>query len=192
MLRGPGSLPPFPPADPLGMALGVQFESAPVICYNAALAPSTQVVYGVALYATAGAMITGIKFRNSTAAAGTTPTTARFGLADNTGKILVRSANVNATSSWAVGVNAIPFTAPFTLAYSGVYFPCFVVNGTWGSTQPTPSRINDSPVVPGGLAADGSMPPPTFQWASQTDLPSVGASMTISTDTGNTYYLALY
>lgn len=175
-------------ANPLGVALGVQFEPYPVAITSGQTAPTTQTVWGTAVYATAGAVITGIKIRNSTAASGSLPTTARFGLADNTGKILTLSGNVNALTSWATGVDAMPFTTLFTLTYSGIYFPCFVVNGTWGTTQPTPLLGSSSNL---GLGADGANPPPAFSWTGQTDLPAVGSSVTL-TSAGRSYYLALY
>lgn len=177
------------PSDPLGVALGVQFEPAPVTTISAFIAPVSQRVFGVAVYATAGATITGIKMRNTVAAAGTSPTIARFGLADNTGKMLALSANVNAAANFPSGVIAVPLTAPFTLGYSGVYFPCYVVNGSWGTTQPTPGLIGSS--SGGWDVADGTNPPPSFIWSGQTDLPAVGSSLTI-TGSGGRFYMALY
>jgi len=184
-----GYPPPPQPIDPLGVALGTKFEPFPASVCTAATAPATQSVWGTAVYATAGSSITGLKLRNSAAAAGSLPTTARFGLADNTGKILVLSANLNALASWPTGAASYPFTAPLTLTYSGVYFPCFVVNGTWGSTQPTPIRCANSNLA---LTADGTNPPVNFVWAGQTDLPAVGSSVTITGATGTVYWIGLY
>lgn len=177
-------------ASPLAVALGVQFEPFPAACANNQSAPVTQIAYGVAVYATAGAVITGVKIRNGVAAAGTLPTTARFGLADNTGKILALSGNVNALASWATGVCPMAFTALFTLTYSGVYLPCFVVNGTWGTTQPTPNETAVTTAI--AMVADGVNPPVNFQWTGQTDLPLAGASLTLTSASTRSYYLALY
>lgn len=176
--------------SPLSAALGVQFEPFSPLLASAQTAPATQAVYGVAVYGLAGAVITGVKFRNAVAAGGTLPTSAFFGAADFTGKMLAVSANVNATTSWATGVNPIPFTATLTLPYSGLYFPCYTVNGTWGTTQPTPITANNT--VATGYGADGSNPPPAFVWAAQTSLPAVGSSLTLSTASSRAYYLALY
>ncbi len=173
----------------LGQALGVQFEPYPAFLAATSLAPPTQTVRGIAVYATAGATITGVKMRLAVAAAGSLPTTARFGLADSTGKMLARSGNLTALANWVTGPCPMPFTTPFQLPYTGVYFPCFVVDGTWGSTQPTPVNVNG-----GGTASnvgDGTAPPWTFIWGGQTDLPAVGSSLTMQNSSIG-YYLALY
>lgn len=176
--------------DPLGAAVGVQFEPYPINVASQQLAPATQTVYGVAVYAGTGAVVTGIKMRNAIAAAGTTPTTARLGLADLTGKLLALTGNVNAAASWPTGVCTFPFTAPITLLYSGVYLPCVVINGAWGTTQPTPTLINTNSALAQG--ADGTNPPLTFSVGAQTDLPAVGASLAITAPSNRAYYLALY
>lgn len=175
--------------DLLAAALGVKFQAFSPLLANQATAPVSGSVYGVATYAAAGAVITGIKLRNGVAAAGTLPTTARFGLADNAGKILVLSGNVNALASWPVGVCPFAFTATFTTTYSGIYFPCFTVNGTWGSTQPTP--LNALGGVPSAYAADGANPIPTFTWTGQTDLPAVGASLSMPVNS-RSFWMGLY
>lgn len=175
--------------DLLATGLGVLFQPFNPVLATQATAPVSGSVFGVATYATAGAVITGIKLRNTVAAAGTLPTTARFGLADNTGKILVLSGNVNALASWATGVCPFAFTAQFTLTYTGIYYPCFVVNGTWGSTQPAPLNA-----LGGGSAAytaDGSNPIPTFTWTAQTDLPALGASLTMPVNS-RSFWMGLY
>lgn len=181
--------------SPLAAGLGVQFEPFPIASATSASLPGTQNLSAAAIYATAGAIITGIKIRNGVAAAGTNPTTVRLGIADLNGKILAVSGNYgtggtnNATTVFALGANAIPLSAPLTLTYSGIYFPCFVVNGAWGTTQPTPifSAGTGTP-----FGADGVNPPVCFSWASQTDLPAVGSSLTMNGLTGRVYYLALY
>lgn len=176
--------------DLLASGLGVKFQPFDPRLANGATAPSSGSARTIALYATAGALITGIKMRNPVAAAGTLPTTARFGLADNTGKILALSGNLNALASWGTGVLSFPFTAPFTLAYSGIYLPCYVVNGAWGTTQPTPVVMNGVAAA-AAWAADGTNPPPMSTWGAQTDLPAVGSSLTLNA-TPTAYWLALY
>lgn len=178
-----------PNLNPLAGALGVQFEPYPVNAATTQAAPTSQTIWGTALYATQGAVITGVKLRNGVAAAGTLPTTARAGLADNTGKMLAIGANANALASWVTGVCPFPFSAPLTLAYSGLYFACFVVNGVWSVTQPAPILNSNSPAA--ALAGDGSSPPPTIANAAVTDLPAVGASVSLVAG-ARSYYLALY
>jgi hypothetical protein len=153
-------------------------------------APTSQAVFGTLIGLRGGDVLTGLKMRNATAAAGTTPTTARFGLADATGKILILSGNVNAAATWAAGVNTFPFTATFTVPSDGGYFACFVVNGTWGSTQPTPVNMTNSGA--GSFGADGANPPINFTWAAQTDLPAVSSSVTITAQSTKTYWFEAY
>lgn len=187
---------PVAQTDPLGVALGVQFEPFPIAAAASAVASSTQVVRATAVYATAGAVITGVKIRNAVAAAGTLPTTVRFGLADNTGKILALSGNANSLAAWATGV--CPFTlttdggtTKYVTTYSGIYYPCFVINGVWGTTQPTPILASIGGAT-AAATADGSNPIPVFIWSSQADLPAVGSSLTMSGASQNIYWLALY
>lgn len=177
-------------ANMLGVGLGIQFDPFPASSTSSQTAPTTQTIFGLAVAASVGATITGIEIRNGVAAAGTLPTTARFGLLDSTGKVLVLSGNVNATASWPTGPCRMPFTAPFTLAYTGIYFPCFVVNGVWGTTQPTPILCNSA--TGAAFSSDGAFPPAIFSQTGQTDLPAVGGSVTITGAGNRAYYLALY
>lgn len=205
MATGPGgantSFTNLSPENPIGTnaaanSLGVQFEPYPAVVAGVQTAPATQYIYGTALYATAGATITGIEHRNGVAAAGTNPTTVRFGLLDNTGKVLVVSGNYgtggtnNATTIFAVGPNRVPFTGQYVLPYNGIYIPCLIVNGVWGTTQPTPAQVSN----PSGFAmqADGANPPANFALSGQTDLPGVGSSINITSGSTRSYYLPLY
>lgn len=171
-------------------ALGVKFEPFPAICLQQTLAPNTQQLFGSAVWVRGGTTLTGVKFRCGVAAAGTLPTTARFGIADSSGKMLAISGNVNALANWAAGANSIPFAATYVPPADGILFPCFVVNGTWGSTQPTMAVIFSAATA--AFNADGSYPPLAFSWTGQTDLPVVGASVTMNTASIRSYYLALY
>jgi hypothetical protein len=151
-------------------------------------APASQALYGQILGLRAGDVSTGVVLRNTQAAAGTSPTTARFGLADSTGKILVLSGNVNTAAEWPLAAVKFAFTAPYTVLADGGYFLCFVVNGTWGTTQPSPLRASSAAAVAG---ISGAVIP-EFVWTGQTDLPAVGASLTITGVSGTSYYMAAY
>lgn len=170
-------------------AAGVIAETLPVGACQGNAAPSTQIVFGGLLGLRAGDLCTGILVRGAVAAAGSVPTTARFGLADATGKILILSGNLNAVANWIVGPCPMPFTGPYTIPTDGGYIPCLVVNGTWGSTQPT--LIEGTPPSGSG-AAFGANAPEQFQWAGQTDLPTVGNSLTLTGATARAYYMAVY
>lgn len=168
---------------------GLIVETGHPTLYASFMAPSTQTVYGALLGLSAGDSVTGIVLRNSTAAAGTLPTTARFGIADSTGKILAISANLNALASWPVGAMQCALTTPLPISLTGGYYACFVVNGVWGTTQPTPARA-------GGTAASttavGTAPPAGFSWAGQADLPAVNSSLTLTSGMSIDYYLGFY
>lgn len=171
-------------------AQGLVAENFPVIATASTASPNTQVVYGGLVGLRGGDIATGILLRIAIAAAGASPTTARFGLADSTGKILVLSGNLNAAANWTAGAAPMPFTAPYTVPADGGYIPCFVVNGTWGGTQPT---IAKGPAVNvAALAAYGSNPPVEFAWSGQTDLPAVSSSVTLTTQTANNFYFGVY
>lgn len=150
-------------------------------------APVTQTVYGTLNGLRAGDVVTGVFTRNTTAAVGTLPTTARFGIADATGKILARSGNDTALALWPLGPNPHAFAAPYTVLADGGYFACMVVDGVWGSTPPTPLFGASNTAY----TAFGSAAPLNFAWTVQTDLPAVGAFATL-TASGRSYYLAFY
>lgn len=170
--------------------LGLIAENWDPVGATAATAPATQVVYGDSFGFAVGTVITGIVLRCGVSAAGTLPTTARVGIADSTGKILAISGNVNALANWAVGPNKIPFAAPYTILADGTYYLCFVVNGTWGTTQPTPLRVTGG--LGAALVAISGKAIPAFQWSGQTDLPAVGSSLTMTTGSAVPYYMAAY
>lgn len=152
-------------------------------------APVTQTVYGRLLGLHAGDLITGVVLQNAVAAAGTLPTTVRFGLADATGKIVVLSGNLNALASWPQGKCVFPFTVPYQVLKDGGYFPVFVVNGVWGTTQPTMARGSGNAF---GTTGRAGFAPSGFAWAGQADLPAIGASLTITSGASLAYYMGLY
>lgn len=151
--------------------------------------PTSQVVYGQLLGLRAGDVATGIRLRIGVAAAGTSPTTARFGLANSAGTILILSGNVNTAAEWPIGPVKFAFTAPYTLLADGGYFPCFVVNGTWGTTQPT--LLKGSGATFNAMTALAGEAPIGFKWTSQADLPAVGSPLTFSTGTA-LWYMGVY
>lgn len=176
-------------------ATGVISESFSPLLMAGQAAPTSQTVYGILLGARAGDLFTGVELRVSTAAVGTVPTTARFGAADATGKILALSDNLNAAASWAAGPQKFPFSAspgPYSITADGGYFACFVVNGAWAGTNVTLGRSTAAQA--GTMAASSGAVPPSFTWASQADLPALGSSLTITSTVtnGSLYYMAFY
>lgn len=176
-------------ADALAQALGVKAQPFPPAVCNQFTAPTSQAAYGEAVYLRKGTIVTGVALRNSVGAAGTAPTTARAAITDAAGKVLARSGNVNAAASWAGGVVKLPLSASYTIPADGLYYVCFVVNGTWGTTQPTPAFTTGT----GAFTAkfDNDHPPPSFQWNGQADLPAVGASVSLAA-VGRNYWIAAY
>lgn len=158
-------------------ATGVVSETGHVSSYGFFTAPSTQVVFGCLLGLRAGDVVNGVMLRNNTAAAGTLPTTARFGIADSAGKMLAISGNLNALANWVAGPLPFPFASQYTAPADGGYYACFVVNGTWSVTQPSPLR-NFSGT--NAMLAYSTFAPPMFNWAAQTDLPAVNSSLTMT------------
>lgn len=174
-------------------ALGLLAQSGDPDTYDQVQAPATQNVYGRLLGLRAGMVVTGVALWNSTPAAGTLPTLVRAGIADANGKMLVVSGNASALAIWDGGRVKLPLAAPYTVLATGGYYVCYVVNGVWGTTPPTPARGSAANYV--GYTAPGApqpgLPSEAFVWGGQTDLPAVGASLTTS-GTGTTYWTAVY
>jgi hypothetical protein len=169
--------------------MGIVSEPFPIANYGTSLATVTQEVQGSLIGLRGGDVVTGLVLYNTIAASGTAPTTGRFGLADSTGKILVLSGNINAAASWALGANQYAFTAPYTVLADGAYYACFVVNGTWSVTQPQPVYCTANAST---LTTLGSNLIPAFKWTGQTDLPAVGASLTMTAVTVKFHYIGAY
>lgn len=169
---------------------GIVAETFSALLSNGNSALTTQSVYGFPFGLKAGTTVNGIMLRNATAAAGTLPTTARFGLADSSGKIVARSGNLNALANWAVGPMPFVFSSAYTIPYDGTWIGCFIVNGTWSVTQPTPVR--QTGLQTAAMGAFASTLAPHFTWTGQTDLPAVDASLTMSGAAQFSYYVALY
>jgi hypothetical protein len=159
---------------------------------GASAAPSTGTIYGSLIGLKAGDSITGIILRIRTAAGGTAPTLARFGLADSTGQELVLSPDLGAAANWTLGAALFPFTAPYIVPASGGYFPNFIVVGTWGSTQPLLVNGTGGTPNPTAMLAQSGYAPLNFSWSGRTDLPAIGSPLTITTVDNAYFYMACY
>lgn len=171
-------------------ATGVVTENVRTEALASTLAPASGSVFGFLVGLRAGDVATGLVLRVAVAASGTSATTVRMGLASSTGVMLVVSGNLNTAASWGIGAAGFPFSAPYTVPADGGYFACFVVNGTWGTTQPTLGRAT-APAANTGTAF-GTNAPPGFIWTGQTDLPAVGASLTMTSGNTQGFYVGVY
>ena len=151
---------------------------------------TSQQVNGFLVGLRAGDVVTGIAVRVAVAATGTNPTTVRVGLADSTGKVLVLSGNLNTSALQATGAAQLAFSAAYTVPTDGGYFALVFVNGTWGTTQPT--VIKSGATTAAYSALSGALLP-SIGIAAQSDLPSVGASLSsITTPIGFSPWVGLY
>lgn len=127
--------------DPYALAMGWQSRNYDSALSASGSAPSTQVVYAVAIPLTEGQVVSNILFNVAAAGAGTTPTGIYVGLA-NTTTLLAVSNNLNANSIWtaASSIAVAPLSASYTVPATGVYYAVILQNGTWGTTQMTLNR----------------------------------------------------
>jgi hypothetical protein len=146
-------------------------------------------ITGTAIWIPTNTLLTGCKIRNGQAAVGTLPTVARFGLADMTGKVLALGPNQNDLASWAAGPRAFPFTAQFTTTYSGIYFPMFINSTAFGTTVPQAGGIN---INAAAASADSPSVPLCFVVTGQTDLPAVGASVSLGSQPNQLRWIGVY
>lgn len=170
--------------------LGIISEAFSPTGIGATAAPTSQSVYALAVGYKAGDIVTGSVLRLQTAAAGTAPTLARFGLLSSARTVLVLSADKGAAANWAAGAPEFDFTAPYTIPADGVYYHAFVVNGTWGTTQPALGRAGNAFASGLGAAAGGVQP--ALLVTAQTDLPAVGSTLGAGAGSSPVFYQAGY
>ena len=150
---------------------------------------ATQVVYGVPLGLKAGDLVTGVLMQGGVAAVGAgVPTTVRAGIADSTGKILAVSGNLNAAANFPTGAVKLALASQYTVLADGAYYACVVANGVW-TTPPTLYRGTGAATGTAGIS--GKLPA-GFQWTGQTDLPTVGNSLTTTAGMALSFYMGFY
>lgn len=162
-------------------ALGFKWESFPIEAAAAQSPPSTGTPFGAASYFYAGEIVTGMSVVVSTAGVGTTPTLIKLGLLDSAYKCVVLTGELKDDAKFqALGRKDFAYTAPYTILADGVFYPVFLLVGTWGTT--TMQMAGGSgygstcPIYPGGVFRM-----PKFG-TSKTDLPAVGATATAPSD----------
>lgn len=162
--------------DPLALALGLQtWGGYPSRLTQSAL--TSQTIYAMAVSLCAGQVVSSVVLWNQVAASGTSPTGFFVGLADSTGKMLVQSSNLNAsTELTAVKDSQLALASSYTVPATGIYYVVILQNGTWGTTNAQLGNHGGSAgVTPNGTA---------FLYATggtgQTALPANGSSLTLS------------
>lgn len=170
-------------------AQGIAGETYPALVVAGTATFTSQAALGYMLQLEAGQAVRGVMLRMTIAASGTAPTLARFGLADSTGKILILSGDVGAAANWPIGMCLFPFTATYVVPATAGYYVCWVINGTWSVTQPSALRQTASAAINNALTG---YPPASFTWATQTDLPAIGSSVTLTTQPASGTYAAAY
>jgi hypothetical protein len=120
--------------------------------------PVSQVIYGALVGLIAGDVVTNILMFCTVAAGGTNPTGVYSAICSNTTTRVAVSNNLNTTAFKTVSVyGALPLSSPYTVPTTGAYYLCVLVNGTWGTTQPTltKSGVANTPI---SIAGTGGLP----------------------------------
>lgn len=171
-------------------AQGIITENMPVALTTTSTAYTSGKVHGQLLNLRAGDSIAGIWLRNQTAAAGTFSGTGRFGLTDSTGTMLISSSNYNTAASYSSGPSQFAFTTPYQIPADGAYYAVWIISTGFGTTSPTFLGTAMGNATASGQI--GANLPYCFGWTGQTDLPSVGSAVTLSTLDTSAYYTAVY
>ena len=138
----------------------------------------------------AGQVVTNVCVQVQTAAVGTAPTNAFAGLATKAGVMVAQTADIKANAGWsAIGIAPFPLSATYTVPTSGLYYVAVLVNGSWGTTQPSLGRAVNLAVaaskISGGtqLWGDGG--------TAQSALPANASSLTLGTSETQTFWVAV-
>jgi hypothetical protein len=119
----------------LATALGIIADSGPPV--GGAVQTSQAVNFG-AVYLYAGESIANIIVCVTTAGSGTAPTSLKLGLWSSaaTPVCLAVTADLASDSRWtSAGQKVCALTGAYSVVTSGIYYPCFWINGTFASTN---------------------------------------------------------
>lgn len=152
-------------------ARGLISEAFPAAAASgAALALTSQRIYGVLLGLRAGDVVTNIVVTVATIATGTTPTGLYVALLSTAGTRLVVSANLKASSIWttAIGPVEAPLSGPYTVLTDGGYYACVLMDGAFGTqnlqlaralpNNATLRSLSGGPVLSGYQAGQATFP----------------------------------
>lgn len=137
---------------------------------------ATGVIYGVAVGYNAGDVVTRLVYAQSVESSGAV-TLVRAGLADINGVMLATTADVHATFA-AAGSNMkeVALSSPYTIPSAGLYYHTIIAVGA--GTMVTLSRGANNGGFAGTLT--GATGREYWSWTGQTDLPTVGNSLTFT------------
>jgi len=153
-------------------------------------APTSQTIFASLVTLYAGMTVTNLHCAVGTAAAGTDPTLIKMALCSKAGVVLQQSVNEAADAKWdSKGTKTVALASPYAVTATDGYYVCFLINGTFGSTnlQLVRSLVIDS----GSMTAVGSGVVPICSQASQTDFQATSGSQTLSGATGNAVWMGV-
>ena len=173
--------------------LGLKWESFDLGTGGASSIPASQSTYGYAGYFYAGEILTGMSVVVVTPGVGTTPTLIRMGILDVTNKAVVLTSDLHANAGWtSAGRKDFAFTGQYTVPSDGIYYPVFLSNGAWGTTQM--ALMGQLGVGSSGELWPGAsiLRDPKFG-AANADLPAVGNAAPSPVDTSfRWFWFGLY
>jgi hypothetical protein len=179
------------PAD--ANALGFGFVGWNYSPWTAAVKTSltSQTIYAMGMYLPKDAIVTGVALQVGQAGAGTAPTGFFVGLCSAT-TMLAQSGNLNASAELtSAGKAQLPFSAPYTIPASGIYYVVVLQNGTFGTTA---LQLDQSATAVSSLTTplDGQPPFCGTLGTAQTALPANSAAITITLTSAATWFAGCY
>lgn len=179
-------------ANPIGAAVLANSQGWVSQAYDlsqatTAVAVTSQTIHATAVPLLANQTVNNVLLANSTAAAGTLPTTVTVGIADLTGVVRAQStATLNTLAQQAVGINSFVLSTPYVVPSTGAYYVFFWQNGTFGTTQPTVQRSLASGLLTAGHTLYGNL------GTSQSSIPANGGTaLTFSASAGVYYWMGV-
>ncbi len=118
---------------------GSCFPLSPLVDWRTQLTIASQVIYGTLCPFVAGDVVSNVVSYVTTPGSGTPPTGIYVAIYSTAGVQQAVSANLASSAIWTnstAGVNSPFEPAPisWTCPTTGVYYLCFLQNGTWGTT----------------------------------------------------------
>lgn len=124
-------------------------------------------------------VVNGIVLGTAVAGTGTAPTLFKVALLDATGKVMVVSSDLHAsTNLTTAGKFLYAFDTPYVISLPGAYYGAIIKVGEF-TTTPVQFAARTATAV-GSRSAYGANSPPVALWVSQTDFPAVNGSVVLN------------